>query len=333
VKNASIVLPPKTIVFQEGDETKGIYIIQEGKVEIFKTIEGFEISLGEISRGQIIGIATLLSKGRHIITARTVVQTVVLFYPIEAVLPLFSEINTIVNVYIKSAAERIQYFGQQLFESRINEKKLIKSSGSPHQHAAQLAHLLSAFVRQGTIEHEDNKIFPLKSFLINGEIILNKKFDYLEKIFNLYSTGGLINILFDKKYGNIILRPNVQLIDDFAVFSKSVAKKGIVGFIPIKCHKWVSGLIRIHKRFKEKEGSFKKSEFPTLINKELGREDGGDIMLQLLSLKLLAEKGVDQENLKIILNAPLLQKRIIFESISRGVNDIDKIKPDKKKTA
>ena len=332
MKNASIVLPPKTIVVQEGDETKGIYVIQEGKVELYKTVEGFEISLGEIARGQIIGLATLISRERHVVTARTIVQTVALFYPLEAITPFFNEVNPIVGVFIKSSTERLNNISQQLIETKMNEKKLIKSTGSPHQHAAQLAHLLAAFVRQGTIEHEENKIYPLKSFLINGEIILHKKFDYLEKIFNLFSSGGLIKVLFDKKYGNIVLKPNIQLIEDFAVFSTDIAKKGLTGFIPIKCHKWISGLIRIHKRYKENSGSFLKQDFPNLVGKELGRDDGEDIMIQLLSLKLIQEKGADQQSMKILLNAPQLQKRVIFESISRGVNDIDKIKPDEKKT-
>ncbi len=332
MKNASIVLPPKTIVVQEGDETKGIYVIQEGKVELYKTVEGFEIPLGEIARGQIIGLSTLITRERHVVTARTIVQTVALFYPLEAITPFFNEVNPIVGVFIKAATERLNIFGQQLTDTKMNERKLIKSTGSPHQHAAQLAHLLAAFVRQGTIEHEENKIYPLKSFLINGEIILHKKFDYLEKMFNLFSTGGLIKVLFDKKYGNIVLRPNIQLIEDFAVFSTGIAKKGVIGFIPIKCHKWISGLIRIHKRFQENSGSFLKLDFPNLIGKELGRDDGDDVMIQLLSLKLIQEKGADQQSMKILLNAPQLQKRVIFESISRGINDIDKIKPDEKKT-
>jgi CRP/FNR family transcriptional regulator, cyclic AMP receptor protein len=332
VKNASIVLPPKTIVVQEGDETKGIYVIQEGKVELYKIVEGFEISLGEITRGQIIGLTTLIGRERHLVTARTVVQTVALFYPVEAITPFFNEVNPIVGVFIKASTERLNNISHQLIETKMNERKLIKSTGSPHQHAAQLAYLLASFVRQSTIEHEENKIYPLKSFLINGEIILHKKFDYLERIFNLFSSGGLIKVLFDKKYGNIVLKPNIQLIEDFAVSSTNVAKKGITGFIPIKCHKWISGLIRIHKRFKENSGSFLKQDFPNLISKELGRDDGEDIMTQLLTLRLIQEKGVDQQSMKIVLNAPQLQKRVIFESISRGVNDIDKIKLDEKKT-
>ncbi|MGY3804630.1 Crp/Fnr family transcriptional regulator [Pigmentibacter ruber] len=332
MKNASIVLPPKTIVVQEGDETKGIYVIQEGKVELFKTIEGQEIPLGEIARGQIIGLATILSRERHTVTARTIVQTVTLFYPFEAIKLYFNELNPILSVFIKSATERIGLLISQLVEAKLNEKKLIKATGSQHQHASQLAYLLAAFVRQGTIEHDENKIYPLKSFLVNGELILHKKFDYLEKIFNLFSSGGLIKVIFDKKYGNIVLSPNVQLIEDFAVFSINVAKKGLVGFIPVKAHKWVSGLIRIHKRYKENSGSFLKIDFANLINRELGREDGEDIMHQLLSLKLISEKGADRASMRIILNAPMLQKRVIFESISRGVNDIDKVKPDEKKT-
>lgn len=332
MKNASIVLPPKTIVVQEGDETKGIYVIQEGKVELFKTIEGQEIPLGEIARGQIIGLATILSRERHSATARTIVQTVTLFYPYETIKMYFSELNPVLSVFVKSASERIGVLLNNLIDVRINEKKLIKSTGSPHQHAAQLAYLLAAFVRQGTIEHDDNKIYPLKSFLVNGELILHKKFEYLEKIFNLFSSGGLIKVIFDKKYGNIILSPNVQIIEDFAVFSINIAKKGLTGFIPIKCHKWVSGLIRIHKRFKENSGSFLKVDFANLINRELGREDGEDIMIQLLSLRLISEKGADRASMRILLNAPMLQKRVIFESISRGINDIDKIKPDEKKS-
>lgn len=122
MKNASIVLPPKTIVVQEGDETKGIYVIQEGKVELFKTIEGQEIPLGEIARGQIIGLATILSRKRHTVTARTIVQTVTLFYPFEAIKLYFNELNPILSVFIKSATERIGLLISQLVEAKLNEK-------------------------------------------------------------------------------------------------------------------------------------------------------------------------------------------------------------------
>ncbi len=331
VKTASIVLPPKTTVVQEGDETKGIYVIQEGKVELIKTVEGFEISLGEISRGDIIGMNTLMSRERHVLTARTIVQTVALFYSTDSIIPFFNDANPIVSTFIKAICERVNYLSDLAIEGKMNEKKLEKNSGTAHQHAAQLAHLLAAFVRQGTIEHDDNKIYPLKSFLINGEIILFRKFDYLEKIFTAFSTSGLIKVVFDKKYGNIILKPNVQLIEDFAIFSTNVGKKGIAAFVPIKCHNWMSGLIRIHKRNKDNNGAFPKKDFPNMINRELGRQDGEEIMHKLMGYKLITEKGADEGSKRIFYNAIQLQKRIIFESISRAVNDLDSGKAVEKK--
>ncbi len=324
-----MVIAPKTIIVQEGDETKGIYFIQEGKVELYKTIEGSEFILEEVSRGQVIGLVAWNNNERHIITARARIQTVVIFYPLEVISPLFNDLNPILTLFIRAVTERFKNLNLQLVESKIKEKKLLISTGSPHQHAAQLAHLLSAFIRQGTIVHEENNIFPLKSFLINGEIILFKKFDYLEKIFNQFAVGGLIKVVFDKKYGNILFNPNSQFIEDFAVFSTNVSKKGLTAFMPLKFHKWIGGLIRLHKRYKEKEGVFPKKEFVLLVNKELGRTDGQEITTQLIGFHLIQEKGADQQSKMIFFNASQLQKKVIFESISRGIHEIDQ-KEEKK---
>lgn len=321
-KTASIVLPPKTTVVQEGDESKGIYVIQDGKVELIKTVEGIEFQMGEISRGDIIGVGSVLSKGRHVITARTIIQTTALFYSNESIAPYFNDANPIISTFIKAVSDRLNHLSNLIVEARLKEKKLEMNTGNSHQHAGQLAYMLAAFVRMGTIEHDENQIYPLKSFLINAEHILTRPFDYLEKIFNAFSTSGLIKVIHDKKYGNIIMKPNVQLIEDFAVFSMSISKKGTAAFVPIKFHNWMSGLIRIHKRNRQNEGAFPKADFPATLGRELGRQDGEEIMYKLMGYKILSEKGADEKSKRIFFNAIQVQKRIIFESISRIVNDV-----------
>jgi CRP-like cAMP-binding protein len=58
------------IIFQEGDSNRDLYIIQEGKVEIWKQTETTEIRLATFNRGDFFGDMALLQGGTRFASAK-----------------------------------------------------------------------------------------------------------------------------------------------------------------------------------------------------------------------------------------------------------------------
>jgi len=58
------------IIFQEGDSNRDLYIIQEGKVEIWKKTEAAEIRLATFNRGDFFGDMALLQGGTRFASAK-----------------------------------------------------------------------------------------------------------------------------------------------------------------------------------------------------------------------------------------------------------------------
>jgi len=58
------------VIFQEGDSNRDLYIIQEGKVEIWKKTETTEIRLATFNRGDFFGDMALLQGGTRFASAK-----------------------------------------------------------------------------------------------------------------------------------------------------------------------------------------------------------------------------------------------------------------------
>jgi CRP-like cAMP-binding protein len=70
-----VELPAGAHVFEEGDLGTEMYIIQEGRVEIFKRIEGRESRLAVFEKGDFFGEMSVLEDLPRTATARTMVGT------------------------------------------------------------------------------------------------------------------------------------------------------------------------------------------------------------------------------------------------------------------
>jgi CRP/FNR family transcriptional regulator, cyclic AMP receptor protein len=317
VKPETLTFAPKQIIFNEGDETNGIFHVQEGQIEIFRIRENTEVILGTLKPGDVLGTITLFSKEPRTATARAVTQTVAIFYQSEGLGEAFKTLPGWSQALIKDAIGRLKHVNDLLISTKLNEKNLLKNIGTSHHHCAQLAYLLASFVRKASIMNESKiQIFPTKDFIVQAECILMKKFSYLESIFNAFIDCGLIKEIDDKKYGKILLKPNAALIEEYAIFCLNVVKKGTNFFIPKKYHPWMSALARISRKNNNIE-KFKREEIALLLQTDLGRQDGEVIISNLIQNEIIEEKEGC-----ILFSSSKLQKTVVFESLSRIIKDI-----------
>lgn len=72
------------LLFKEGDDTKGIYMIRSGKVEITKvTSDGWKQTLAVLSTGNFFGELSIIEKRKHEANAVAIENTELLKLPKE----------------------------------------------------------------------------------------------------------------------------------------------------------------------------------------------------------------------------------------------------------
>lgn len=317
MKPETLTFAPKQIIFNEGDATNGIYHVQEGEIEIFRIRENTEVTLGTLKAGDVLGTITLFSQEPRTATARATTQTVAVFYQNEGLGEAFKALPVWSQAVIKDAIGRLKHVNELLIAAKLNEKNLLRNIGTSHHHSAQLANLLAIFARKATIKNDLNiPILVTTDFLTIAENILMKRFQYLENIYKAFNECGLIKEVEDKKYGRIINNPNPQILEDFAVFSLNVVKKGTNLFIPKKYHPWMSSLARISKK-NNNQNKFKRAEIAILLQTDLGRQDG-----EVLIADMLQNEIIKEENEYITYTPLKLQKTVVFESLCRIIKEI-----------
>ncbi len=317
MKPETLTFAPKQVIFHEGDPANGIFHVQEGQIEIFRVRENTEVVLGTLKPGDVLGTITLFSKEPRTATARALTQTVAVFYQSEGLSEAFKALPVWSQALIKDAIGRLKHVNDLLISTKLNEKNLLRNIGTSHHHCAQLSYLLASFVRKTSIMNDSNvPIFPTKDFIVQAECILMKKFSYLENMYKAYIDCGLLKEIDDKKYGKILLKPNAALIEEYAVFSLNVVKKGTNFFIPKKYHPWMSALARISRKNNNLE-KFKREEIVLLLQSDLGRQDGEVLISDLVQNEIIEEKDGF-----ISFSSSKLQKTVVFESLSRFIKDI-----------
>lgn len=311
-----LTFTPQQIIFNEGEVSNGIYLVQEGIVEVFRIKDGTEILLGLVRAGDVLGTVTLLSKEPRTACARAQTKCQLLFYPSDGIKDEFKNNPIWMQAVVKDAIARLKHVNELLITAKLNEKKLLRTVGSSHHHASQMAYLLASYVRKNTLMNDVNQaIFPTNDFITQAELILMKKYEYLEQIYKAFKDSALIKEVDDKKYGKILMKPSAPLLEDFAVYSLNIAKKGVISFAPQKYYPWMSAIARVSR--KNNNEKFKRTELASLVQTDLGREDGEFIISELISHDFIQEKdGL------IHTNATRLQKTVVFESLSRILRDI-----------
>jgi cAMP-binding proteins - catabolite gene activator and regulatory subunit of cAMP-dependent protein kinases len=69
--------PDGTVIFTEGSHGDWIYVVDEGCVEIFRTMNGREIAIARMKEGEIFGEVAYITKGERTASARAIGDTVV----------------------------------------------------------------------------------------------------------------------------------------------------------------------------------------------------------------------------------------------------------------
>jgi CRP/FNR family cyclic AMP-dependent transcriptional regulator len=311
------VLLPGKLLFREGDPTDGLYFVKEGKITIFRERDGTEIELTTLGPGDVLGTVTIISREPRSASARALSQASVLFVSASSLDASLKTIPVWAIALLKDCTVRLKETDARLCEAIVQEKRTRGKVGTAMHHGAQLAAFLAALVKVGTIEDDGLKLFPLNGFVPRAEGVILQKAEYLQRVLDAFVKGGLVKRVEDKKYGASLSDPRTSVLEEFAVFCRAVAKDGKDSFAPLKFTPFMSSLIRIRKKFPEKE-VWKRADLGAAIDKDLGRTDGAAAVRNLQDLGIVRLKPGSED--EFLFDAGQVQRKVIFESTCREID-------------
>lgn len=317
MKGETLIFSPGQVIFREGDDSSGVFLVKDGKVEIFRERDGTQVVLGQSTAGDVLGTVTLFSREPRTASARAMTSLTLLHISGEAVDLSMKSVPIWVQACLKDAIARLKYVDEKLVEAKLAEKKLVGRVGTSFHHGASLSSLIGSLMKTGIVKEDDIELFPMKGVIARAELVLLKRAEYLERIFQCFCQSGLVKVGDDKKFGPVIARPRAQLLDDFGVFCLQTAKTEMNQFAPTKLYPWMSALVRLQKKVPGKE-QFSKIELAQLISKEMARTVSEALVGELIAHNVCRSVGAGN----VTFNAQQVNRRIVFENTCRFLKDV-----------
>jgi CRP/FNR family transcriptional regulator len=190
------------IIFSEGEEAKGLFVVAQGRVKVFKvSSEGKEQILHIFGRGQPFGEVPVFAGQRFPANAQAIEKTRVLFFPRVAIVNLIAANPSLALNMLAVMSKKLRQFAVQIENLSLKEM--------PARLASYLVHLAE--------EQAEDNIVRLK--ISKGQLasILGTIPETLSRIFAKLSGQDLIRV-----EGKKITILDRDALEDLAEIGKEV---------------------------------------------------------------------------------------------------------------
>ena len=184
------VIPAGTVIFREGDEGNEMFIIQEGKVKISKSIENKDHVLAILGKGDFFGEMAIVNRVRRTATAQTVTDTHLLAFDRQGFRSMIEKNSKIAMSIIDKLCRRLQQANMQIQQ--------LKRKNAP---ALIALHLVYAF------EAATQESIPLDKTLEEISLSLEMPLQEAEGIVQRFEQEGLL-----RRTGNILEVLNLETL-------------------------------------------------------------------------------------------------------------------------
>jgi CRP/FNR family cyclic AMP-dependent transcriptional regulator len=119
--------PKGTVIFREGDAAGEAYLVQQGSVRIFKTVNGRRITLGVVKPFQIFGELALFDDGVRMAAADTGEETTALVLSKATIRDMLDNAPVGLNTVIQSLVATMRAMGDELATTKARVLELEKA--------------------------------------------------------------------------------------------------------------------------------------------------------------------------------------------------------------
>ncbi|HSV28704.1 MAG TPA: cyclic nucleotide-binding domain-containing protein [Candidatus Omnitrophota bacterium] len=113
------VFPAGTLIFEEGDQGAEAYVVEYGRVTVFKTVKNQRVPLGEIQPGGIFGEMALIDDQPRMASAVAEAETACVVIAKERLSEQLEKAPKGVRVIVGALLGNIRLMGTELAEARV----------------------------------------------------------------------------------------------------------------------------------------------------------------------------------------------------------------------
>lgn len=113
------VFAPGTLIFEEGERGHEAYVVEYGRVAVFKTVKGQSVALGTVLQGGIFGEMALIDDQPRMASARAEEETACVVIGKDRLTEQLEQAPKGVRVIVGALLGNIRLMGAELAEARI----------------------------------------------------------------------------------------------------------------------------------------------------------------------------------------------------------------------
>lgn len=221
-----------SIIFQQGESGGDLFLIQEGKVDIFTDFDHREVVLETMSQGEVLGVLTCLTGETRLASARARTDVVAKVIKHETLKKVVESLPEWMKTVLREFTIRLTKMDRKFSEMSVSNEKLGDNQVSPVFLASQVAGAFAAFGEFYARDVDDRKMVDISEMLAKLEGVIGQTKEELEKIVDVFVDSGLIKVDITrdtkKKQVSLDVAKKLSWFAQFVRESKSGKKRKIV---------------------------------------------------------------------------------------------------------
>ncbi|CAA7626217.1 cyclic nucleotide-binding domain-containing protein [Magnetospirillum sp. SS-4] len=114
-----VVFAAESVIFKEGEPGDTAYVVESGRVSIFKTVAGKTVSIGEVEAGGIFGEMALIDDHPRMASAKAVEETACVVIGKGRLFEQMDKAPKGVRVIVNALLGNIRAMGAELAEASV----------------------------------------------------------------------------------------------------------------------------------------------------------------------------------------------------------------------
>lgn len=213
------------IIFSQGDQGGDLLFIESGSVEIFISKNTQEISLAQMSAGEIIGVMTFLTRDLRLASARATEATRIKRIPSQHVQRYIASFPRWLTIVLKEFVGRINEMNRMYSEVAIEVKKAREMQITPLFLATQMAQAM-AIVAKGIVRAHDGVEYVLIDELSEKiQLVLNQPKDMIDGLLAVFDKSALLKTELEPERKRKVY--SLTTLQNVAIFTQFVRESSL----------------------------------------------------------------------------------------------------------
>lgn len=215
-----MTLTPGQSLFNKNDVGGDVFIITEGEAEIYNVDSaGNETVLNVMKQGEIIGLASVLTRERRLASARAKTKMVVRKIEHDKFTKLLQTMPPWLKTVIKDMALRLDQMNQAFAEAKKQMAIIKRTQISCFFLASQMAGTVTAIGEFIAITMDDKKFIVIDTLIEKLELILAVEKELIIRIFEVFTECGVLRVHVEpEKKRKVVTLKNASDINSFGKF-------------------------------------------------------------------------------------------------------------------